>query len=166
MRKFGFIKYYNFINYKEISHLKDLGPEPLSVDFNFRYFKRYIFKRNRSVKNLLMDQKFISGLGNIYANEILFFSKIKPLRKIQSLKDKEIYNIIRCTKKILTKAIAQGGSSIKDFSSSDGKKGGFQQNFKVYGKKGKRCSNTDCSKNIIKVNIFNRSSFYCPRCQK
>ncbi len=166
VRKFGFIKYYNFINYKEISHLKDLGPEPLSVDFNFRYFKRYIFKRNRSVKNLLMDQKFISGLGNIYANEILFFSKIKPLRKIQSLKDKEIYNIIRCTKKILTKAIAQGGSSIKDFSSSDGKKGGFQQNFKVYGKKGKRCSNTDCSKNIIKVNIFNRSSFYCPRCQK
>ena len=163
MRKFGFIKYYNFINYKEISHLKDLGPEPLSVDFNFRYFKRHIFKRNRSVKNLLMDQKFISGLEIFMRMKYFFRNKFE---KIQSLKDKEIYNIIRCTKKILTKAIAQGGSSIKDFSSSDGKKGGFQQNFKVYGKKGKRCSNTDCSKNIIKVNIFNRSSFYCPRCQK
>ncbi len=166
MRKFGFIKYYDLSSYKNIFHLKNLGPEPLSVAFNFNYFKKYIFRRKRSIKNLLMDQKFISGLGNIYVNEILFFSRIRPNRKLHNLKDHEINKIIKYTKKILTNAIALGGSSIKNFSSSDGKRGGFQQNFRVYGKKGKRCSNTDCSENIIKINIQSRSSFYCPRCQK
>ena len=83
-----------------------------------------------------MDQKFVSGIGNIYANEILFMSKINPSRKVKKLKEFELKKIVNYTKKILKKAIELGGSSIKDFSSSNGKNGSFQQHFNVYGKKG------------------------------
>ena len=113
-----------------------------------------------------MDQKFVSGLGNIYANEILFYSKVRPTRKISKLIDKEIKNIISNTKKILKKSIKKGGSSIKDFSSSSGKAGTFQQYFSVYDNKGKNCSNTDCNFIIKKIVISNRASFFCPKCQK
>ena len=113
-----------------------------------------------------MDQKFISGLGNIYVNEILFFSGVKPTKKVKKLSEKEINKIIKLTKKIILKAIISGGSSIKNFSSSSGKKGSFQQHFSVYGKKGEKCSNRKCRNNIIKIIISNRSSFYCSKCQK
>ena len=113
-----------------------------------------------------MDQKFVSGLGNIYVNEILFFSGIKPTKKIQKLLNSEIKKIIKFTKKILSRAIVLGGSSIKDFSSSNGKKGLFQQHFSVYGRKGEKCFNKNCHNNIIKIVITNRASFYCNKCQK
>ena len=113
-----------------------------------------------------MDQKFVSGLGNIYVNEILFLSGIKPTRKVLKLKDFEINKVVVNTKKILKKSIKFGGSSIKDFSSDDGKKGVFQQYFKVYGRKGERCSNTDCNNKVMRIVISNRSSFFCNQCQK
>ena len=113
-----------------------------------------------------MDQKFVSGLGNIYVNEILFFSKLKPYKEIKKLSDNEIKKIINFTKKVLTKAIILGGSSIKDFSSSSGKKGSFQQHFSVYGKKGDKCIKKNCKGMIIKIFISNRSTYYCAKCQK
>jgi len=166
VRKFGFIKFLNKDQISENLHLKKLGPEPLDKKFSFNYFKKYILKKNRVIKETLMNQAFVSGLGNIYANEILFFSKIKPTKKTKDLLDKDIKNLIKFTKNILTKAIRLGGSSIKDFSSGDGKKGKFQQHFSVYGKKGEKCSNKICNNNIIKIVIANRASFYCPKCQK
>ena len=147
-------------------HLKNLGPEPLEKNFNFRYFKQYIINKNRTIKDILMDQKFISGLGNIYANETLFFSGIKPTKKVKNLSESEIRNIIKFTKKILSKAIVLGGSSIKNFSSDNGKKGLFQQYFCVYGKKDEKCSKKSCGGNIIKIIISNRATFYCDKCQK
>ena len=113
-----------------------------------------------------MDQKFVAGLGNISVNEILFLSKIKPVRKLKKLKEIEIKNLLKNTKKILKKAILMGGSSIKNFSNSAGEKGNFQQNFKIYGKKGEKCSNTDCNIIVKKIVISNRSSFFCSKCQK
>ena len=113
-----------------------------------------------------MDQKCISGLGNIYVNEILFMSGIKPTKKVFLLKDSEIKKILINTKKILRNSIKLGGSSIKDFSSDNGKKGLFQQHFKVYGRNGEKCSNTDCTFDIAKMKISNRASFFCKRCQK
>ncbi len=166
VRKFGFIKFLQLSNYKENFHLNNLGPEPLGGNFNQNYFKSYINNRSRFVKDILMDQRFVAGLGNIYANEILFSSKIKPTRKVKTLKDNEIKKIIFFTKKILKNSIKFGGSSIKDFSSINGKKGNFQQNFKVYGRKDQICSNSDCNSYIIKLNLSNRASFYCPKCQK
>ena len=166
VRKFGFIKFLNKVNLNQNLHLKSLGPEPLNKKFNFTYFNKYILGRNRMIKDILMDQKFVSGLGNIYVNEILFFSGVKPTKKIHNLLNSEIRQIIKFTKIILSRAITLGGSSIKDFSSSDGKKGLFQQQFRVYGRKGEKCSKKNCHNNIIKIVIANRASFYCTKCQK
>jgi formamidopyrimidine-DNA glycosylase len=166
VRKFGFIKLLSDKKYKNNFHLKHLGPEPLKNTFNYTYFKNYIKGRSRMIKDILMDQKFVSGLGNIYANEILFLSKIKPSRKVKNLKEFELKKIINFTKEVLKNAIELGGSSIKDFSSSNGKKGSFQQHFNVYGKKGATCSNTTCKSIIVKSSISNRSTFFCDNCQK
>jgi len=166
VRKFGFIKLYKSKEYKDISHLKNLGPEPLSKYWNSKYFQKYILNRNRNIKSILMDQKFISGLGNIYVNEILFLSRIMPNRKIKTLKNFEIIKIVKNTKKVLKNSIKMGGSSIKDFSSDNGKMGEFQQRFKVYGRKGEKCSNIDCTGSILKTFITNRATFFCKRCQK
>ena len=166
VRKFGFIKLLSDKKYKNNFHLKHLGPEPLKNTFNYTYFKNYIKGRSRMIKDILMDQKFVSGLGNIYANEILFLSKVKPSRKVKNLKEFELKKIIKFTKKVLKSAIELGGSSIKDYSSSDGKKGSFQQYFNVYGKKGVACSNTTCKSIIVKSSISNRSTFFCDNCQK
>ena len=166
VRKFGFFKFELEHKINENKHLKLLGPEPLSTFFNFDYFKKYIAGKQRLIKDLLMDQKFVSGLGNIYVNEILFSSGVKPSKKTKKLSNSEIKKIIKFTKKILSKAIVLGGSSIKDFSSSSGKKGSYQQYFNVYGKKGENCPNKNCSNNIIKIILANRASFYCTKCQK
>ena len=166
VRKFGFIKFLNKDQLSENLHLKKLGPEPLHKKFTLNYFRNYILGKNRVIKETLMDQTFVSGLGNIYANEILFFSKIKPTKKTKDLLDEDIKKVIKFTKKILSKAIKLGGSSIKDFSSGNGKKGKFQQHFSVYGRKGEKCSNKTCNNNIIKIVIASRASFYCSKCQK
>ena len=165
VRKFGFIKIYEALNQNENLHLKKLGPEPLEKNYNFRYFKKYILGRNLSIKNIMMDQKFISGLGNIYVNEILHYSGVIPTKNVKKLKDIEIIKIIKNTKKILTKSIRRGGSSIKDFSSENGKTGSFQEYFRVYGRKDKNCSNPDCKTTIKKIIISNRATFYCSQCQ-
>ena len=166
VRKFGFIKILDKRQLKYNLHLKNLGPEPLGNSFDFKYFKNYLINRNRTIKDILMDQKFVSGLGNIYVNEVLFLSKVKPTKKTYLIKNKEIHKIIKNTKKTLKKAISLGGSSLRDFSSSDGKKGEFQQYFYVYGRKGENCLNRNCNKKIIKTIIGNRATFYCPKCQK
>ena len=166
VRKFGFIKFYKLAEKDDNPHLKDLGPEPLEKNWNLKYFKDYIARRNRTIKDILMDQKFISGLGNIYVNEILYSSGVRPTRKVKKLKDLEILKIIKNSKKILKFSIKLGGSTIKDFSSENGKKGFFQQHFKVYGRKDKKCSNADCKSIILRTVISNRASFFCKKCQK
>jgi len=166
IRKFGFIKIIKRVNLDQNIHLKYLGPEPLSTKFNIEYFKNFISGKNRTIKDILMDQKFISGLGNIYVNEILFYSGLKPAKNVKKLTHVEIKKIIKFSKKIISKAISLGGSSIKDFSSSSGKKGSFQQHFRVYGKKGENCPRVKCKGKIKKIIIANRASFFCNRCQK
>ena len=166
VRKFGFIKFeFNDKIYKN-KHLKILGPEPLSESFNIKYFREYLLGKSRTIKDVLMDQKFVSGLGNIYTNEILFLCKIKPNRSVKRLKTPELIKILKNTKKVLKKAILLGGSSIKNFSSTTGKKGSFQQIFNVYGKRGSKCLNAYCNAKIKKFLQSNRSSFFCPKCQK
>jgi len=166
VRKFGFIKLDSIKRFKENLHLKNLGPEPLEKYFNFDYVKNYLKGRKRIIKDLLMDQHFVSGLGNIYVNEILFYSNVRPNKKVSKLVDVEIIEIIKNTKKILKKAIKLGGSSIKNFKNSSGKEGTFQKFFSVYAQKGEECSNSDCNERIKKIVLSNRASFFCPKCQK
>jgi len=166
IRRFGFFKLYENLKLKEIHFLKKLGPEPFSALFNIKYFSNFIKNRTKNIKSLLMDQTFVSGLGNIYVNEILFLSRIHPLRLCNSLKKKDIKNLIFYIRKILRVAIHEGGSSIKDYKNIYGKSGNFQQFFNVYGQENKNCSRTLCEEKIKKIFISNRSSFYCSKCQK
>ena len=112
-----------------------------------------------------MNQKFVSGIGNIYANEILYYCKLKPIKTVNKLSKKNILNIILQTRKVLNKAITFGGSSIRDFKKTDGVSGNFQQNFKVYGKKNVQCPRNGCNGCIQKIFVSNRSAYYCPKCQ-
>ena len=166
VRKFGFIKVIDYKDKKNNSHLNSLGPEPLSEDFNIVYFKKYIKKKNKKIKDLLMDQKFVSGLGNIYVNEILFLAGVYPKKSLIKINLADIARLIKFTKKILKKSILLGGSSIKNFNDSEGKKGNFQQLFNVYGRKNGKCPKKKCNEIITKVTISNRATFYCKRCQK
>jgi formamidopyrimidine-DNA glycosylase len=113
----------------------------------------------------LIDQKFVSGIGNIYASEILFLCKINPNKKIKLLKKDECSQIIISSKIVLLKAIKKGGSSIRDFKNTDGSKGSFQDSFKVYQREGLDCKRIGCKDVITKKVIANRSTFFCNTCQ-
>ena len=165
VRRFGFFKIYENKKLENILFLKRLGPEPLSKNFNKIYFKDFIKKSKKNIKNLLMDQKFVSGLGNIYVNEVLYMTKIHPLRDCYDLSQLEIKKIIHNIKLILKLSISKGGSSIRDFKNTSGKSGDFQQLFEVYGRENKNCSRISCKGKIKKLFICNRSSFYCNNCQ-
>tara|TARA_Y100000590_G_scaffold456205_1_gene606350 strand:+ start:568 stop:1431 length:864 start_codon:yes stop_codon:yes gene_type:complete len=165
IRRFGFFKVYEKVPFNKIKFLKKLGLEPFSKKLNSQYFKLFIKKRKKNIKNLLMDQTFISGLGNIYVNEILFKTKIHPTRACNNLNKKEIKGLVSNMRKILKLAIAKGGSSIRNFESTIGKSGNFQQFFHVYEQNGKKCSRRWCKGKIKKIQISNRSSFYCDNCQ-
>ena len=165
VRRFGFFKLYNTVKLNKISFLKKLGLEPFNKKFNIKYFKKFTQNRKKNIKNLLMDQTFVSGLGNIYVNEALFMSKIKPLRICKNLNTNEVKSLILNIKKILKFSISKGGSSIRNFQNTLGKIGNFQQFFYVYGQKNKKCSRISCTGKIKKIIISNRSSFYCTKCQ-
>ena len=166
IRKFGFIKLFESQNIYKCNHLKFLGPEPLNKDFNKNYISNYFLNKKAKAKNLLMNQKFIAGLGNIYFNEILFLCKISPNRIVKKINKQESEKIVKFTKKIIKKSISQGGSSIKNFASAEGESGNFQQEFNVYNREKKKCKTKKCTGIIKKISISGRSSFFCPRCQK
>ena len=164
-RRFGFFKYVN--NKDDLQKwFIHLGPEPFFTSFNLQYLNSYFFNKKKDIKSFLIDQKFVSGIGNIYASEILFLSKINPYKKVKLLSKKECQKIIINSRKILLKAISKGGSSIRDFKDTSGSKGGFQNEFKVYQQEGLRCKNRGCSDFIKKKIISNRSTFFCDSCQK
>jgi formamidopyrimidine-DNA glycosylase len=165
VRRFGFLKLYNHTKLNKINHIQKLGLEPLNRRFNLIYFKQFIKGRKKNIKNLLMDQTFVSGLGNIYVNEVLFMSKVNPSRFCNNLSNIEIKCLVKNIKKILRHSILKGGSSIRDFKNTHGKSGSFQQFFYVYGKKNVKCSRYSCKGMIKKIFISSRSSFYCNYCQ-
>ena len=164
-RRFGFFK---LLKDKESFklYLNNIGYEPLDKNFNLKYLKKSILFRKKCIKSILLDQKIISGIGNIYANEILFHSGLNPSKKGIKLKDFELKYLYKYSKLVLRKAILKGGSSIRDFRNTEGAKGSFQDNFKVYNKDDHNCPNKKCNYKIKKINISNRSTFYCENCQK
>ena len=163
-RRFGYVDYLDKINIKKHFLLRNLGVEPFSEDLTKNYLYKIYKKKTTNIKNALMDQRIIAGIGNIYASEILFRAKIKPSRNVNSLKSKDLELIIHSTRDILKKSIKKGGTTIKDHKQPDGKLGYFKQNLAVYGNENKKCN--DCN-NLIEVSIIsNRSTFFCNYCQK
>ena len=164
-RRFGFFKILN--NKKELKkYFQRSGPEAISSKFNFKYVKYKLINKKKNIKNFLLDQYFVSGIGNIYANEILFYSKINPFKIAKKLSSKEIKKLIKYSKLVLNLAIKFGGSSIRDFKNAKGISGSFQNKFKVYDRENKYCLRKNCKGKIIKMFISNRSSFFCKSCQK
>ena len=164
-RRFGFFKFIKNNN-DLIRRFNHLGPEPFFKNFNLKYLLNYFLDKKKDIKSFLLDQKFVSGIGNIYASEILFFCKIKPTRCAMRLSKQDCKNIILFSKRVLNRAIKKGGSSIRDFRDTLGKSGTFQKEFKVYQRENLNCSRSKCNGKIKKIFISNRSTFFCNNCQK
>ena len=163
-RRFGFFKIFEKKSLSDF--FNNVGPEPLNNKFNINYISNYFINKKKNIKSFLLDQKFVSGIGNIYANEILFCCKINPLKKAKSLTKLDIKKIRYFSKSILNQAIKKGGSSIKDFKNVEGRNGSYQNEFKVYQRENLNCLNKDCFGKIKKKVISKRSTFFCNICQK
>ena len=163
-RRFGFFKIFEKKSLSDF--FNNVGPEPLNNKFNINYISSYFINKKKNIKSFLLDQKFVSGIGNIYASEILFSCKINPLKKAKSLTKLDIKKIRYFSKSILNQAIKKGGSSIRDFKNVEGRNGSYQSKFKVYQRENLNCLNKDCFGKIKKKVISKRSTFFCNRCQK
>ena len=164
-RRFGFFLLDKISKLDVNKFLSKLGPEPLGKDLKKDYLILKTKATQRTIKTLLMDQSFISGIGNIYANEILFLAKIMPNKISSKLSLVDIGRLHPSIGKVLKRALKLGGSSIKDFKSSVGEKGRFQNEFKVYDREDLKCLRTGCSGLIARVVSQGRASFFCDECQ-
>ncbi|HHT00724.1 MAG TPA: bifunctional DNA-formamidopyrimidine glycosylase/DNA-(apurinic or apyrimidinic site) lyase [Thiomicrospira sp.] len=144
--------------------LAKLAPEPLSDDFNGQYFFEKTRKRKVAIKTLVMNSQVAVGAGNIYANESLFMSNIHPQTIASKLTKKQCELLVSNIKKVLEAAIEQGGTTLKDFLSPDGKPGYFVQKLNVYDQAGKPCP--VCDTPIERIILNQRASYFCPKCQK
>ena len=163
-RRFGYIDFFHVSKIKDHFLLKKLGVEPLEKDFTIEYLQKKIYNKSKCVKNFLMDQSIIAGIGNIYASEILYKANISPLRTVDKLNKEHLKSIIVATKFILKKSINAGGTSIRNHLQPDGKLGYFVQKLNVYGKNKSKCKK--CNNVIVLININNRSTYYCSNCQR
>ena len=161
-RKFGFIDIVKSDKINNIRYIRKLGIDALDKKLSVDYLYKKFNKSEALIKQLLLNQHIVAGIGNIYASEILFDAKISPLKKGKEIKKYQIGTIIKSIKKILKKAIKYGGSSINDYISPDGTLGNFQNRFKVYGKEGFKIRGST----IKKVVLYGRSTYFCPNIQK
>jgi formamidopyrimidine-DNA glycosylase len=162
-RRFGSILW---SNEDPLSHplLCELGPEPLSRAFNGQYLFKITRTKTIAIKNTIMDQKIVVGVGNIYANEALYSAGISPIRKTHTLSLEECQALVKSIQKILKCAIIQGGTTLRDFLNADGKQGYFKQKLLVYGRQGELCFT--CNKLLSSEKIGQRMTVYCRTCQK
>ena len=163
-RKFGKMYLIKKEDIDKIGPLKDLGLEPWDDNLISEYLINKYKNKRLPIKTVLLDQSIIVGIGNIYADEILFLSKINPLKKCNLLNKEECERIIKYTKEVLENAIKMGGSTIRTYSSVDGVHGLFQNELLVHGKDKGACP--DCNNKIEKIRIGGRGTYYCPKCQK
>jgi formamidopyrimidine-DNA glycosylase len=146
--------------------LARIGPEPLGNEFDETYLVAALKGRKSPIKSVLLDQRTVAGLGNIYVCEVLYRSGISPLRKAAELSEKQAASLVPMIRTVLGEAIESGGSSLKDYRQADGELGYFQHSFSVYGREGEPCNTFDCNAKIKRVTQSGRSSFYCASCQR
>lgn len=161
-RRFGCVDLFQDEQLNTHPLLVHLGPEPLSKDFSIDYMFALCTTKQMPIKQFIMDQRYVVGVGNIYACESLFLARIHPERKACSLSSNEVIALVNAIKTVLTKAIQSGGSSLKDHVSISGELGYFQHQFNVYNQEGNICRN--CDGIIQRIKQSGRSTFYCPEC--
>jgi len=161
----GFIKIYKAKDLKEIEEIKELGVDVLSKEFTFEKFKQILEENaKKSIKDILISQEIIAGLGNAYSDEILFESKIHPKRKAKELKEEEKEILFKNIFKIIEEGKKYGGASELSFVHLDGRKGEFHKHFKVHKREGEKC--LVCGTSIETISIGGRTSYFCPNCQR
>ena len=173
-RRFGFMDIFQTSNESEQKWLATLGPEPLTEDFTVQVLKSNLHGKRSPIKSALLDQRVVSGLGNIYVSEILFRSKISPIRTAAEVAGKsnrvntKIQRIFDNTNQVIAEAIMVGGSTISDFRGVSGESdlGYFAQQFRVFNREGEECIKENCKGKILRIVQSGRSTFYCPKCQK
>lgn len=163
VRKFGRVYLVDTGSWQEAGGLAELGPEPLSDKFTLTELKNRIKGRKMMIKSLLLNQKFIAGLGNIYTDEALFRAGISPKRRADTLSDEELERLYRAIRRVLELGIEYGGTTFSDYLDARGKQGEFQKKLLVYRQTGENCP--QCGHEIIREKIGGRSSHYCPGCQ-
>ena len=163
-RKFGKMYLIRKDDIDKIGPLVELGLEPWDDNLTCQYLLDKYKKKKLPIKSVLLDQGIIVGIGNIYVDEILFLSKINPLKKCNLITKEEANNIIKYTKEVLEAAIKKGGSTIRTYSSVDGVHGLFQNELLVHGKDNDNCP--ECGGKISKIRVGGRGTYFCPNCQR
>ena len=146
--------------------LRDIGPEPLSNAFNETYLIERLKGKKSAIKSVLLDQKIVAGLGNIYVCEALYRAGVSPKRLAGKTAQKRLAALVPIIRQVLDEAINAGGSSLRDFRQADGELGYFQHSFNVYGREGLPCVTDGCDHVVQRIVQSGRSSFYCKNCQK
>lgn len=165
LRQFGYVKLVKTEELPDFFKKEKLGPEPLEKNFTLDRFSAILKKKPKAkIKQFLLDQQNIAGIGNIYSDEILFFAGVHPLRKAGDLKPLEINKIFAGIKKILPKALESRGTSDNLYLDARGRKGNYVPRLKVYGREGQKCK--QCDGIIQRLKIGGRSAHFCPKCQK
>ena len=165
-RRFGYIFVTETASLERHRFFVNLGVEPLIRQFNDRFLLNVTKNKKSPIKNIIMNQKYIVGVGNIYASEALFMSGIHPSRLGKDITKRDCEKLVHAIKSVLKKSIKLGGSSINDHTMISGKMGYFQNKLYVYGREGSKCAKRSCQSPIIRIVIAQRSSFYCSECQR
>jgi formamidopyrimidine-DNA glycosylase len=165
-RRFGFMDLVPTAELMAHPRLAGMGPEPLSARFEAAWLVETFAHRRQAVKSLLLDQRIVAGLGNIYACEALHRARISPLSPAQGLSLAKLRRLVGAVREVLEAAILAGGSSLRDFADAAGDMGYFQHSFRVYGRAGEACPRQGCAGRIARVVQSGRSTFYCPTCQR
>ncbi|CUH79747.1 bifunctional DNA-formamidopyrimidine glycosylase/DNA-(apurinic or apyrimidinic site) lyase [Tropicibacter naphthalenivorans] len=165
-RRFGAMDLLDTATAEQHPLLAKLGPEPLGNAFNESHLVGQVKPRAMPIKSALLDQKIVSGLGNIYVCEALYRGRIHPARRSNKISEARIAALVPIIREVLEQAIEAGGSSLKDFRQADGELGYFQHSFDVYGREGAPCRTPGCTDEIKRIVQSGRSTFYCPNCQR
>ncbi len=164
LRKFAKVELWKTKELIDSKEFKLLGPEPLDKSFNFKKFKEVLKNKKGKIKQILMDQSIVAGIGNIYASEALWQSKIHPEKNIFNLSEEELKSLYRAVIKVLKLGVKLGGESFSEYRRPDGSKGDFDTERKAYKREGQKCYR--CGTKIKRIKFGGRSAFFCPHCQK
>ena len=164
LRKFAKVELWKTDDLLNSKEFNNLGPEPLDNNFTFKKFKDILKGKKGRIKQVLMNQEIVAGIGNIYASEILWRSKIHPEKNITKLNNSELKSLYQSIKKVLEIAVKLGGESFSDYRKPDGSKGNFDTKRRAYKREGQKCSR--CGTKIKRIKFGGRSAFFCPSCQK
>ncbi len=165
-RRFGIITFTDTASADQHALLKNIGPEPLGNGFHEGVLDTAFANKRANIKTALLDQRIVAGLGNIYVCEALWQAGLHPERTAQSVAGEPVKLLVPIIRDVLGRAIEAGGSTLKDYAQVDGELGYFQHSFKVYGREGEDCQKPECGGTVARIVQSNRSTFFCPKCQK